>query len=144
MLRKEAPPFPPYPISIFHSTYVPNDIMTLMLKYTRPQPLGEVALRNCLSPSGLAPCNISFSLQKGGATMSGSSPLLSRNSTAKANLLTRVQKHFFKRIYFFWERVRGNKQGAGRERGGEKESQVGSALSGQSLMRDLNSPTVRS
>ena len=47
-------------------------------------------------------------------------------------------------IYLFGEREREIKQGRGRERGKERESQAGSMLPVQSPMRGLNSQTVRS
>ena len=53
---------------------------------------------------------------------------------------------FFKFIYLFWEKENGRESewGRGREREGEKESQVGSILSAQRPTQGLNPGTMRS
>lgn len=96
----------PAPLVYIQSAYsiLPTYLVTSrppILKYTQPQPSEEVDLSNFLSSPCLAPCSISFSLQKSGATMYGFSPQLGYNSTAKANLLPRIQ-HLF-RVHVFRE-----------------------------------------
>ena len=68
---------------------------------------------------------------------------LPTGSCFRVRLASSSQKYFsFKFVYLLWERE--HKPGRNRERGRERESQAGSALSAQSPKRGSNSRTVRS
>ena len=53
-----------------------------------------------------------------------------------------IRKQIFLSLFIYFERERVHEQGRGREREGQRESQVGSSLSAHSPMRGLNPRTV--